>query len=564
MDKNIRMVLTVCITIMVVGSFVTYETMVAKDSSMRGDLLANSKVAAIAVDADDIKALNGSTEDLNSSHYQKLKALMAEQRAAIPSARFVYLLGQLPNGTIFFFVDSEPADSPDSSPPGQIYEISSMTIDNAFNGKGDTGGPLIDQWGTWMSGMVPIKDPDTGNVIAVLGMDISASHWMENTIESGLVPGLTAILLTTIVAIFFTLQERRKEENRKLSEAAEALLESSEKYRTLIENSQDAVFIVQNWKVVFVSTSVTRILGFTPSEMQNRPFMDFIVPEERARIDEQTKVLKIQKGSVELERLRLLHRTSPNEALATLSISLIDYQGRPAYMGTMHDQTAKESAELALAEANRKLQLMTGITRHDILNQLMVLRGNLELAKNTKNPGSAKAFESRAMEAADNIESMIAFTKDYQDIGMNAPAWQDLPGLVKRSTQRMNSAGLELQVQLPNMEILADPLIVKVFQNLIDNALRHGQRAKQMRFSATAVDGSLMIVVQDDGDGIIAGDKDRIFERGFGKNTGMGLFFSREVLSITNMTIDEQGVPGQGARFVIMVPSGKWRPLADP
>ena len=64
---------------------------------------------------------------------------------------------------------------------------------------------------------------------------------------------------------------------------------------------------------------------------------------------------------------------------------------------------------------------------------------------------------------------------------------------------------------------------------------------------------------KDDGDGVHAGEKERLFNRGFGKNTGLGLFLSREILSITGITITENGVPGKGARFEITVPKGAWR-----
>ncbi|HNQ30521.1 MAG TPA: sensor histidine kinase, partial [Methanolinea sp.] len=49
------------------------------------------------------------------------------------------------------------------------------------------------------------------------------------------------------------------------------------------------------------------------------------------------------------------------------------------------------------------------------------------------------------------------------------------------------------------------------------------------------------------------------FEKGYGKGTGLGLFLSREILSITGMTIRETGIPGEGARFEIVVPKGMWR-----
>jgi signal transduction histidine kinase len=53
--------------------------------------------------------------------------------------------------------------------------------------------------------------------------------------------------------------------------------------------------------------------------------------------------------------------------------------------------------------------------------------------------------------------------------------------------------------------------------------------------------------------------KEKIFERGIGQNTGMGLFLSREILSITRIEIQENGMPGKGARFEISIPRGGFR-----
>jgi signal transduction histidine kinase len=63
---------------------------------------------------------------------------------------------------------------------------------------------------------------------------------------------------------------------------------------------------------------------------------------------------------------------------------------------------------------------------------------------------------------------------------------------------------------------------------------------------------------------VAADEKERIFDRGFGKNTGFGLAISREILSITGMTIRETGEPGRGARFEITVPNGAWRFASSP
>jgi signal transduction histidine kinase len=98
-----------------------------------------------------------------------------------------------------------------------------------------------------------------------------------------------------------------------------------------------------------------------------------------------------------------------------------------------------------------------------------------------------------------------------------------------------------------------------VFYNLVENSLRHGEKITRARFSCIEGTGTLILVYEDDGAGVPAGVKERIFRREYFKNTGFGLFLSREILGITNMTISEVGTPGQGVRFEIKIPKNMYR-----
>jgi signal transduction histidine kinase len=66
-------------------------------------------------------------------------------------------------------------------------------------------------------------------------------------------------------------------------------------------------------------------------------------------------------------------------------------------------------------------------------------------------------------------------------------------------------------------------------------------------------------VYEDNGNGVVPEEKEKIFLKGFGKHTGLGMFLIREILSITGITIRENGTWQQGARFEIRVPSEKFR-----
>jgi len=218
----------------------------------------------------------------------------------------------------------------------------------------------------------------------------------------------------------------------------------------------------------------------------------------------------------------------------------------------------------SLAAANKKLTLLSGITRHDISNQLTVLRGFLRILEKKQPDTSFSEHFQNINTAAQRISSMIQFAKEYEAIGVYASAWQDVRTLVDTAAKVAPLGQVMVKNDLPaGTEVFAGPMIVKVFYNLMDNAVRYGGKITTIRFSVEERDEDLVIVCEDDGDGVPADEKEKIFERGFGKNTGLGLFLAREILDITGITISESGEPGTGARFEMTVPEGSYRMNPD-
>ena len=204
---------------------------------------------------------------------------------------------------------------------------------------------------------------------------------------------------------------------------------------------------------------------------------------------------------------------------------------------------------------------MFSITRHDILNQLTALMGFLELSHEyLDDKKTIVDFLEKEYKAATAIGNQIRFTKDYQDLGVKAPVWQNMNANIRNAVERLPMRAVHVETDSTDPEVYADPLFEKVFYNLIDNALRYGgEQLKNIRVSSHKSNSGLVIVCEDDGVGITDNDKKRLFTRGFGKNTGLGLFFTQEILSITGITITENGTPGKGARFEITVPKSSYR-----
>jgi PAS domain S-box-containing protein len=169
--------------------------------------------------------------------------------------------------------------------------------------------------------------------------------------------------------------------------------------------------------------------------------------------------------------------------------------------------------------------------------------------------------ESTEQERADE---RLQPTREYEETGAGSQAWQHCRTLVDRAAAQVAPRNVVLKNDLPyGIEVLADPLISRIFYNLADNAVRHGRKITTIRFSAEESGHDLLITCEDNGDGIPVDLKNKIFERGFGKHTGFGLFLSREILSITGIAIRETGEPGNGARFEIRIPEGYWRYSGD-
>jgi len=225
---------------------------------------------------------------------------------------------------------------------------------------------------------------------------------------------------------------------------------------------------------------------------------------------------------------------------------------------------AEEEARLreALEQSNRKLRLLSRITRHDLSNRLLAVRGFLRLLQRENVSEEARArYIARAEHALQTTAAIVSFARDYEEIGLAAPAWLEVFPLADAAWRSLERSGVVFENAIgSSLFVCADAMIGKVFYNLVDNALSHGgENLTRIRFFAQEAEGGLVIVCEDNGCGIVPEEKERIFKRGFGKQTGLGLFLSREILALTGITIRETGGPGSGARFEISVPAGKYR-----
>jgi len=345
------------------------------------------------------------------------------------------------------------------------------------------------------------------------------------------------------------------------SKKAQELIADRERFlNRLVETISSPIFY-KNAKGEFLgcNSSFEKFLGISKDRIIGKTVYE-IIPKELADIDYRKDNELFTTPGSQIYESQVLYADGTLHDVIISKSTFTDRDGRiEGLVGVILDITDRKQWETALQQANNKLNMLSSITRHDILNQLMGLKTFLELSRERETNPDIRGYIEKEEEAAEAIGRQIEFTRYYQDIGVQAPAWHNLEKTVRNSLSQLNLGDIALEINLPPAEIYADPLIEKVFYNLVENSLRHGEGVTRITFSLLETPDGLVISYIDNGIGIPPEDKARLFRKGFGKNTGLGLFLSREILSITALSIRETGTPGSGVRFEIIAPKGKYR-----
>ncbi|OPX62842.1 MULTISPECIES: PAS domain S-box protein [unclassified Methanoregula] len=337
-----------------------------------------------------------------------------------------------------------------------------------------------------------------------------------------------------------------------------ALGNSVQKFREILDNIGTATVIIEEDDIIsFVNPEFGRMLGYVREEIEGRKkWMEFVIPDDVRFLQKHARIDSLKSDGPARYEARII-RWDGDVRNALLTITQIP--GTLKLVVTILDITDKIRAETAVQTANRKLNFLNQIIRHDILNQLTVLKGTLDLARARNTDPALQEELDREMAATNAIQALITFTRDYQDIGIEPPEWQDVRQSVMNACRWIRLGDVAVTVGIEGVEIYADRLLSSVFLHLIENAIQHGRRTTKVRIYCQESFEELHIICEDDGIGVPRDVKEKIFIRKFFNRTGLELYLAREILSITGIAIRETGTYGEGACFEIRVPKGAYR-----
>jgi len=345
-------------------------------------------------------------------------------------------------------------------------------------------------------------------------------------------------------------------------QAEEALRESEAQLRTLIHTIPDLVWL-KDPEGVYLSCNrrFERFFGAAEKDIVGKTDYDFMDRDRGDFFRHHDKAAIAAGGPTTNEEEITFAEDGHREILETIKTPIHASDGRLiGVLGIGRNITERKRAADMLALTSRKLALMNDMTYQFIQNKVTGLRGYAELSKDAKTEAERLSFIKKEEHILADIQHLIKNTQDYQEIGLLQPRWIPVEQSIRIAVSLVSpKQDISIETALHGLELYFDPLIEKIFANLIDNTVKHGKTTTYIRFSCEETPDGLILICEDDGVGISPDVKASLFDRSVGKNIHFGLFFVLECLVLSGITIAETGTQGKGARFEIIVPKGMYR-----
>jgi len=287
----------------------------------------------------------------------------------------------------------------------------------------------------------------------------------------------------------------------------------------------------------------TRALGKTDADL---------FPEDLAA------TIKKENQEIFLNRSEVRNKIISNRHLCGRFIHMIivpvfDSHGTPQYVLGISEDVSHQNITL-------KMDLLFSITRHDILDNLSVIMSHLERAQLKNTHDEMQQFFDKTIGSLESIRNQIAYMRALQELGFVSPKWQPVEKAFDDAVRLLPDHSAFIRSAVDGVEIFADPLLPRVFYNLLENSLRNSTRRNpEISLFARRDNEELLLVYTDNGYWIPEKKKEKVFDAGNEGGSVQGLFLIRELLGFTGITIRETGEHSAGVRFEIRVPAGKFR-----
>ncbi|WP_232701481.1 PAS domain S-box protein [Halobacterium wangiae] len=336
-------------------------------------------------------------------------------------------------------------------------------------------------------------------------------------------------------------------ETLKRLRSEEALRESEEKYRTLVEQSHDAVAIFRDGSYEFVNDRATELFGRDEEALRNAEGWSLIHPEDRAELRAIHEELVVEAGRQRTFEARI-RRPSGDVRYCEFSVTSIDYDGDVASLSSIRDITERKEREWELERQNERLEEFASVVSHDLRSPINVAQGSVDLTQQT---GEEEHLD-RAEDALERMEALVEDILDLARQGRHVDETEpvDLAEVGTEAWESVDAPDATLATDVAATVAADRGRLRELFENLFRNAVEHA--GEDVTVTLTDCEDGFAVV--DDGPGIPDGAHEAVFERGYTSvddGTGFGLAIVENIAEAHDWTIEAVPTDGPGARFEI-------------
>lgn len=358
----------------------------------------------------------------------------------------------------------------------------------------------------------------------------------------------------------------------------DALAESEEKYRTVVEYAGQMIAITQYGKPVFVNRKAIELTGYSEPELMANGLTIFIHPDDLEREVELLQDTFRESNLIPTSQYRIVTKSGDTKWCEEQTV-LINWKSKPATLHFVTEITERKKAEDILLGGERLkavADLASGVA-HNFNNMLQIIMGGAGLAIMDLDTGDKERVRSQLKQIVESARFGAAAVRRLEDFAnissktrVGAEDVFDVSDLVRRAIEMTElwwktgpeKEGHKIVIRTDLVTGLVTRIqeddLFEILINIIKNATEALPKGGHITLSSRLEEDRVFISIKDDGMGIPKENLGKIFEpfwttKGF-KATGMGLSSSLGVIKRYNGDISIQSSPGEGTEVLISLP----------
>jgi PAS domain S-box-containing protein len=361
----------------------------------------------------------------------------------------------------------------------------------------------------------------------------------------------------------------------KRKQVEEKLLESEEKYRSVVERANDGICIIQDGIIKYLNLRLAEMWGGTIENFIDTSFTKHLHSDDLPQMAERYK-RRIAGGDVTSIYELALVRSDGSKVYAEVNAGVITYEGKPADLVILRDITERRKTEEARYElAQLKAEFFSNVS-HELRTPLQSIMGFTKLMLQGKVPDHETQMEFLTIIDKQG-EHLVSLIEDLIDVSRVASGRFEIlrqrlsiEKIIDDALQSAYSVANEKGIiinryipeTLPRMNVDGERL-GQVMTNLLSNAVKFSNGGSEINVRAEVKDDELLVRVTDHGIGIAQEAMPHLFDRFYQvdssmtrtvSGTGLGLYISKQIVEAHGGNIWVESELGKGSTFCFTIP----------